>query len=53
MLVVRMGLTLADDPGYATDFLGALRDWHRYLTSWIVPRIFIVADGNPPPVGFF
>jgi hypothetical protein len=51
-LVVRMGLTFADDPGCATDFLGALMDWHRYLTSWILPRIFIVAAGNPPPVGF-
>jgi hypothetical protein len=20
------------------------------LTGWVVPRIFIVADGNPPPM---
>lgn len=49
-LAVQMNVAFADDPAYATFFLGALRDWHRYLTNWIVPRIFIVADGNPPPI---
>jgi hypothetical protein len=49
-LHLRMGLTFADDPGYATDFLGALKGWHTYLTGWILPRIFIVADGRPPPI---
>lgn len=51
-LTLRMRQTFADDPAYASDFLAALTDWHRYLTAWIVPRIFVVADGNPPPMGF-
>jgi hypothetical protein len=44
------GLAFADDPGYAADFLDALDRWHSYLTGWILPRIFSVAEGNRPPV---
>jgi hypothetical protein len=25
-------------------------EWLQSLTGWVVPRIFIVADGNPPPM---
>ena len=49
-LHLEMRLTFADDPGYAAGISDSLDNWHRYLTSWIVPRIFIVADGNPPPI---
>lgn len=49
-LVIEMGLAFADDPGYATDFLDALDRWHSYLTGWILPRIFSVAEGSPPPI---
>jgi hypothetical protein len=42
-MTVRMGLTLADDPGYATNLLAAPDSWHQYLAYWVVPRIFIVA----------
>jgi hypothetical protein len=52
-LNVEMRLAFADDPGYASDFLDALSDWHRYLTQWILPRVFTVAEGNPPPIAFF
>jgi hypothetical protein len=30
--------------------MAALDNWHQYLAYWIVPRIFTVADGNPPPI---
>jgi hypothetical protein len=50
-LKIEMRMTLADDPsGYATDFLDSLTSWHAYLTGWILPRIFTVAEGNPPPI---
>jgi hypothetical protein len=39
-LTIDMGLTLADDPGYATDLTDALDNWHQYVTGWILPRIF-------------
>jgi hypothetical protein len=45
-LVIKMGLAFADDPGYAADFLDALDRWHSYLTGWILPRIFSVAEGT-------
>lgn len=43
-------LSLVDDPGYRQDLMGVLTRWHDYLTGWVVPRIFIVAEGNPPPM---
>jgi len=49
-LTIKMGMTLADDPGGATGLLGALESWHGNLTGWIVPRIFLVAAGNEPPI---
>jgi hypothetical protein len=43
-------LSLIDDPGYRQDLMGVLTRWHYYLTNWVIPRIFIVAEGNPPPI---
>jgi hypothetical protein len=43
-LLVDMELTLADDPGYAIGLIEGLSSWHGYLTGWILPRIFTVAD---------
>lgn len=46
-------LAFADDPGYVADFLGSLSSWHDSLITWNLPMVFTVADGNPPPLGFF
>lgn len=52
----RFKLSLADDPvssigpGFRDDFTSVLTRWHDYLRSWVIPRIFIVAEGNPPPI---
>lgn len=44
-------LVLTDDPSpYPSSLGGRLERLHQSLTSWVVPRIFIVADGNPPPM---
>jgi hypothetical protein len=49
-------LSLVDDPvssigpGFRQDFTSVLARWHDYLRSWVIPRIFIVAEGNPPPI---
>jgi hypothetical protein len=44
-------LVLTDDPSPYPSPLGArLERLHQSLTGWVVPRIFIVADGNPPPI---
>jgi hypothetical protein len=49
-------LSLSDDPAFRHnlvvrgDLLGVLERWHGYLVGWVLPRIFIVADGNPPPI---
>lgn len=43
-------LTLSDDPGFRQDLIGTLTRWQTYLAGWVIPRIFIVADGNPPPI---
>lgn len=48
--VIEVNLALADDPGGPHDLAGTLERWHSYLVSWVLPRIFAVADGNPPPV---
>jgi hypothetical protein len=49
-LKIEMRLALADDLGYAGDFVGVLERWHSYLANWVLPRIFAVADGKPPPM---
>jgi hypothetical protein len=49
-------LSLIDDPvssigpGFREDFTSVLTRWHDYLRNWVIPRIFIVAEGNPPPI---
>lgn len=49
-------LSLVDDPvsgvgpGFRGDFTSVLVRWHDYLRGWVIPRVFIVAEGNPPPV---
>ena len=44
-------LVLTDDPSPYRSPLGErLERLHQSLTGWVVPRIFIVADGNPPPI---
>ena len=49
-LKVEVRLTLAEDPGYIAEVVGILERWHFYLVSWVLPRMFAVADGNPPPM---
>jgi hypothetical protein len=49
-LKVEMRLALTEDPGYTNEVVGVLERWHSYLVSWVLPRIFAVADGNPPPI---
>jgi hypothetical protein len=49
-------LSLTDDPAFRPEFIvrsdlvSVLERWHSYLSNWVLPRIFIVADGNPPPI---
>jgi hypothetical protein len=50
--VIELKLALADDPGYPHDLMAVLERWHQYLVTWVLPRMFAVADGHPPPVAF-
>jgi hypothetical protein len=43
-------LALAEDLGYTQGLGNSLENWHGYLTGWALPRMFAVADGNPPPM---
>jgi hypothetical protein len=44
-------IVLADDPSpYKSPLVGRLESLHRSLAKWVVPRVFIVAEGNPPPI---
>jgi hypothetical protein len=44
-------LVLTDDPSpYRTSLVAGLEDLHQSLAGWVIPRIFIVADGAPPPI---
>src|ERR1019366_6026636 len=46
-----MDLVLTDDPSpYGSPLVARLERLHQSLAGWVVPRIFIVADGNPPPI---
>lgn len=45
-----MRLALMDDLVRDWDVARCLTAWHRGLTNWTFPRIFIVASGNRPPV---
>jgi hypothetical protein len=44
---IELQLALADDPGYPRDLMRVLERWHQYLVSWVLPRMFAVADGPP------
>ncbi len=50
--VIELKLALADDPGYPHDLIAVLERWHQYLITWVLPRMFAVADGHPPPIAF-
>jgi hypothetical protein len=44
-------LVLNDDPSpYHTPLVRLLDRLHQSLERWVLPRIFIVADGKPPPI---
>jgi hypothetical protein len=43
-------LALAENLGYVQGLVSSLESWHGYLTGWALPRMFAVADGNPPPM---
>ena len=44
-------IVLADDPSpYKAPLVARLESFHRSLASWVIPRVFIVAEGNPPPM---
>jgi hypothetical protein len=44
-------LVLNDDPSpYASPLVARLEQLHQSLVGWVIPRIFIVADGKPPPI---
>lgn len=44
-------LALIDDPAYRGDLVATLRQWSAHIQSWILPRIFVVADEGKPPLG--
>ena len=44
-------LVLNDDPfPYGSPLVARLESLHQSLVRWVVPRIFIVAEGKPPPI---
>ncbi len=44
-------LVLRDDPSsYASPLVRLLERLHQSLVGWVVPRIFFVANDNPPPI---
>jgi hypothetical protein len=44
-------IVLADDPSpYKSPLVARLERLHRSLAGWVIPRVFIVAEGNPPPM---
>jgi hypothetical protein len=45
-----MRLTITDDPGYRQDLASTLKRWQTYLESWVLPRIFTVAEGGKAPM---
>jgi hypothetical protein len=48
---VEIEIVLADDPSpYKAPLVGRLEGFHRSLAHWVIPRVFIVAEGNPPPI---
>jgi hypothetical protein len=47
---IEVNPALADDPALPHSLVQTLERWHQYLVSWVLPRMFAVADGNPPPI---
>jgi len=46
-----VNLVLNDDPSpYTSPLVTLLERLHQSLVHWVVPRIFIVASGKPPPI---
>ena len=43
-------LLLMDDLAPHSSMTDTLIGWHRSLTSWVLPRVFIVASGQPAPM---
>ncbi len=44
-------IVLADDPSpYKSPLVARLENLHRSLAGWVIPRVFIVAEGNTPPI---
>jgi hypothetical protein len=47
----QIDLVLTDDPSpYPSPLVQRLEQLHYSLEGWVLPRIFIVAEGNPPPI---
>ena len=50
-LMQEINLLLVDDPSPYKRAVGErLEQLHQSLSSWVLPRIFVTADGNPPPI---
>jgi hypothetical protein len=50
-LMQEINLLLVDDPSPYRRALGErLEQLHQSLSGWVLPRIFVTADGNPPPI---
>jgi hypothetical protein len=50
-LMQEINLLLVDDPSPYKCALGErLEQLHQSLSGWVLPRIFVTADGNPPPI---
>jgi hypothetical protein len=50
-LTQEINLLLVDDPSPYKRALGeCIEQLHQSLSGWVLPRIFITADGNPPPI---
>ena len=50
-LMQEINLLLVDDPSPYKRALGErLEQLHQSLSSWVLPRIFVTAEGNPPPI---
>ncbi len=50
-LMQEINLLLVDDPSPYKRAIGErLEQLYQSLSSWVLPRIFVTADGNPPPI---
>lgn len=46
-----ISLLLVDDPyPYKRALCARLEQLHQSLSGWVLPRISVTADGNPPPI---